>query len=171
MKNVNWHAHFERAFLSGVGKYKAGIRGAGALFTEDEKTFLTEIGHTAQELYDFCEDAVKYGEPDFGTTLLIASVRRDYFIHVMQRNFSTPLPMSTLPPKEAAVEGIVWLPRLLEKARRKLRGQLDPDLMYGCGGDRRFFKEHDIHPADFLRVVWAAGEDDSRVIKYVKNSR
>jgi hypothetical protein len=169
MKNLNWHERFEKLHANGVERYKAGIRGAVTLFNEEEKKFLAEIGHTAQELYDFCEDAVNYGEPDFATALLVASVRRDYFFHVQKGTREKPLPTSSLPAKEAAVEGIVWLPRIIEKARRKLRGQMDADLMYGCGGDRRFFKEHDIHPADFLRVVWAAGSDDAKIISFVKN--
>jgi hypothetical protein len=53
-----------------------------------------------------------------------------------------------------------------------LRGELDPNTMYSCGGDRAFLKRHDIAPADFLRAVWSAGEDDAKVIDYVKrNSR
>ncbi len=168
MKNVNWQELFEKAYRSGVEKYRTGTRGADALFSAEEKSFLASIGHTPQELYDFCEDAVNYGEPDYGSALLIAAVRRDYFLHVMKGQIVEPLPMETLPPKEASVEGIVWLPRLIEKARRKLRGQLDPNLMYCCGGDRRFFREHDIHPADFLRVAWAAGDDDARLIRFVK---
>jgi len=101
--------------------------------------------------------------------LLIATVRREYFLVVQKGKWEKPLPTATLPSKEAAVEGIVWLPRLIEKARRKLRGQMDKDLMYGCAGDRRFFREHDIHPADFLRVVWAAGDNDAKIIQFVKS--
>jgi hypothetical protein len=79
---------------------------------------------------------------------------------------------ASLPAKTSEVDGIVWLPRILAKARAKLRGELDPNTMYCCGGDRAFLKRHDIAPADFLRAVWAAGDDDTRVIDYVKrNSR
>jgi len=169
MKNLDWHEQFQKIHSKGIERYRSGARGAGELFNQEEKKFLSEIGHTPQELYDFCEDAVNYGEPDFSTALLVAAVRREYFLHVQKGIREKSLPTSTLPAKEAAVEGIVWLPRLMEKARRKLRGQMDADLMYGCGGDRRFFKEHDIHPADFLRVVWAAGSDDAKIITFVKN--
>ena len=41
--------------------------------------------------------------------------------------------------------------------------------MFCCGGDRKFLREHDIAPADFLRAVWAAGDSDAKVINYVKN--
>jgi hypothetical protein len=49
---------------------------------------------------------------------------------------------------------------------------MNPDLMYGCGGDRKFFLENDIHPGEFLRVVWACGEDDEAIVQWaVKRSR
>ena len=35
--------------------------------------------------------------------------------------------------------------------------------------DRRFFRDHGhIHPADFLRVVWAAGDSDPKIYDYVR---
>ena len=40
---------------------------------------------------------------------------------------------------------------------------MDPDIMFGCGGDRAFLSEHNIHPADFLREVWAAKGDSAQV--------
>jgi hypothetical protein len=40
--------------------------------------------------------------------------------------------------------------------------------MYGCAGDRRFLKEHDIHPADFLRAVWASSGDNTKVLAFVR---
>ena len=75
---------------------------------------------------------------------------------------------ATLPGKTEMIDGFVWLPRILVKARAKLRGELDPDTMFCCGGDRRFLREHDLAPADFLRAVWAAEDDDTKVIEYVK---
>jgi hypothetical protein len=48
---------------------------------------------------------------------------------------------------------------------------MDPDTMFGCGGDRAFLSKYDIHPADFLRVVWAAGDDDQKILAYVKSKR
>ena len=76
--------------------------------------------------------------------------------------------MEDLPAKEATLEGIAWLPRLIQKARAKLRGEMTADLMYDCGGDRRFFEEYGLHPADFLRVVWAADGDAQKILRYVR---
>ena len=42
------------------------------------------------------------------------------------------------------------------------------ELMYGCGGDRAFLKKVQIHPADFLRTVWSARDDDHKIIAYVQ---
>ena len=76
-----------------------------------------------------------------------------------------------LPPKDEALDGIVWLPRIIAKAEAKLRGEMDPDIMYGCGGDRAFLSKHNIHPADFLREVWAAKGDAQQVLAYVKSTK
>jgi hypothetical protein len=40
--------------------------------------------------------------------------------------------------------------------------------MYGCSGDRRFLREHNLHPADFLRAVWASHGDDQKVLAFVR---
>ena len=65
-----------------------------------------------------------------------------------------------------------YLPRLIAKGRAKLRGELDPDMMFGCGGDRKFLKNHgDIHLADFLRQLWAAGDDDLKLATWIQQQR
>jgi hypothetical protein len=46
--------------------------------------------------------------------------------------------MDKLPPKSAKLDGIEWLPRIIEKARAKLRGEMPPDLMYDCAVTRSF---------------------------------
>jgi hypothetical protein len=76
--------------------------------------------------------------------------------------------MSALPPKSAAVDGISWLPRLIAKARIKLRGEMDPDLMYGCAGDRPFLREHHMTLPEFLQLVWHKGDDDQAIVEAVK---
>ena len=39
--------------------------------------------------------------------------------------------------------------------------------MYSCGGDRNFFRTHDIHPAEFLTLVWRNGDNDAATIDWV----
>jgi len=169
MNNYDWVDKFHQLYDKAIEQYRAGNRVPATYFNDDESAFLTGVGCTAQELYDFAEDAVKYGEPSFGTTLLITSARRDYF-QVIQKGKPSrrSIRMEDLPPKTAAMDGFVWLPRIIAKARAKLHGEMPADLMFGCGGDRNFLKSVSIHPADFLRYVWAAGDDDRKIIEFVK---
>ena len=114
---------------------------------------------------DFCED----GTPSLSTALLIAAVRRDYWLTVQKGTKSTNLlTRDNVPGFGETLENIPYLPRILAKARAKLRGELDPDLMFCCGGDRNFLRKNgNIHPADFLRHVWASGENDGKLASWV----
>jgi len=55
----------------------------------------------------------------------------------------------------------------MAKARAKLRGEMPPEIMYGCGADRPFLRKLGIHPAEFLQIVWDAGHDDQKIIEVV----
>lgn len=170
MKHYDWTVGFEQLYRKATELYGKGTRGAENYFTADETRELAAIGCTPQELYDYVEDAVNGGEPDYGTALTVAAARRDYFLYAQKGKPSgKELSSATLLAKTAAADGIEWLPRIIEKARRKLRGEMDKDLMFGCGGDRAFCKKFDIAPADFLRYVWAAKEDDRKIIEWVKS--
>jgi hypothetical protein len=79
--------------------------------------------------------------------------------------------MSALPLKTDAVDGIAWLPRLIVKARLKLRGEMPPDLMYGCGGDRLFLRRMGLTLPGFLELVRDSGDDDLAIVEAVKGSR
>ena len=173
MSNYNWSTTFRQLFDRCTKAYQSGDTNFSLWFSATDKAFLASIGYREREFFDFVEDHFStYDEgPSAETALLIASVRRDY-LNVIQRGKTSDkiVSPSSLPPKTDAVDGIVWLPRIIVKARAKLRGEMDPDTMFGCGGDRAFLSRHDIHPADFLREVWAAGDDDSKIIAYVKAS-
>lgn len=174
MSEKNWDTTFRHLFERCIELYRAGDTKAAKWFTAEDDAFLRSIGYTRQEFFDFVDDHCRYGAegPTLETALLVAAVRRDYFRVVMGGKFTgKTVPPSALPPKPSAVDGIPWLPRIMVKARAKLKGEMDPDTMYGCGGDRAFFTEHGIHPADFLRVVWAAGDDDRKIIDFVKSGK
>ncbi len=101
---------------------------------------------------------------------MIEFVRRSYFVEQQGERLSTAvLDEAKLPAKTAAARGIEWLPRLIPKARAKLRGELPASLMFCCGGDRKIFREaHDIIlPAEFLSVVWNHENDDNAIIDWV----
>jgi hypothetical protein len=164
-----WEQRFSKLFHAAVEKYQQGHHQAEGLVDAKGKKFLASIGYTEQEFYDFVEDFGKGGEPTLETALQIASVRRDYFL---QEQDGIPSPhrisMQDLPSKDAEIEGIGWLPRLIPKAEAKLRGEMPADLMYGCGGDRKFFRNYQVDPAEFLRKIWIAQGDHSEIVSWVK---
>ena len=165
-----WEQRFSKLFLGAVEAYRAGHQKAEGLVDEKGRKFLASIGHTEQEFFDFVEDFAKAGVPTLETALSIASVRRDYFLKEQNGAFSPQrISMDDLPSKDAEVEGIGWLPRLIPKAEAKLRGEMPPELMYGCGGDRKFFKLHNIDAADFLRKTWQAQGDVGEMIRWIKS--
>ncbi len=171
MKHYLWDSYFVELFDACVDEYDEGNRDFESWFSDEDQEFLRSIGCREREFFDFVEDNVTSGgeNPTAITALLVAAVRRDYFLTIQKGVPSTRIVApSELPAKTAELDGIVWLPRILVKARAKLRGEMDPDTMFGCGGDRAFLEKFDIHPADFLRVVWAAGDDDTKVLAYVK---
>ena len=160
---------FRALYDKAVRQYASGQRGAETFFTSEETAWLAANGLTAQNIYDYAEDHNGYnGEPGFEHALAIETVRRDYFLNVQQgRASSTRLDEASLPAKTDAVRGIAWLPRLVPKALAKLRGELPPSLMYCCGGDRRFFKERNILPAEFLSLLWRHEQDLGAVVEWV----
>jgi len=169
MTTTTWEQTFAELFKSAVDKYRKGHEKASGLVDAKGRAFLQSIGYTEQEFFDFVEDFAKGGEPTLPTALKIASVRRDYFLQEQKgKPSSHHISMDKLPAKDAEVEGIGWLPRLIPKAEAKLRGEMPPDLMYGCGGDRKFFKTHRIDPAQFLRKVWSAQGNKSEIVAWVK---
>lgn len=171
------HYEFPRRFRAlydkAVAAYKAGQRGPDTFFNAEEKAFLAANGLTPQHMYDYAEDHNGYeGEPGPDNALAIEAVRRDYFLNVQGgKPSATRVDMDKLPPKTDEVRGIAWLPRLLPKTRAKLRGEMPDALMYCCGGDRRFFKEHNIMPAEFLALVWRHGNDDAAIVDWVVKRR
>lgn len=168
MKHYDFAPQFVALHAQAVDRYASGKRGADTFFLPDELAFLAANGITAQHLYDYAEDRNNYGEPDAATALAIESIRRDYFLNIQNgRPSGVLLDVATMPAKTAALKGIAWLPRILPKARAKLRGELPAALMYGCGGDRAFFKDHDIYAPEFLALVWRTGQDDNTVADWV----
>lgn len=168
MIHYTFAKRFKSLYDKAVTTYRGGRRGAGSFFSTDEEAWLKANGLTPQYLYDYAEDEVNDGEPGYDLALSIELLRRDYFFDEQKGIPSAEiLDEASLPPKSATVRGITWLPRILPKARAKLRGELPPTLMYCCGGDRHFFHTHDIHPHEFLNLVWRAGNNDEMVFDWV----
>jgi len=164
-----WEQTFCKLFQKALLKYRDGHQKAEGLVDEKGEAFLVSIGHTNQEFFDFVEDFAKGGEPTVETALKIAAVRRNYFLKEQNGEFSArKISMADLPSKEAAVDGIGWLPRLIPKAEAKLRGEMPADLMYCCGGDRKFFKTNHIDAAEFLQKVWNLRGNQAEIVAWVK---
>ena len=167
-----WNEIFLSLFDRCVTTYRSGNQDFESYYTPDDLAFLTSIGCRPREFFDFIEDYCEDNTPSPSTALMIAAVRRDYFFTVQHGTPSSEpdLTRDNIPSFGEEIDGIHYLPRILAKARAKLRGTLDPDLMFGCGGDRNFLRKHGhIHPADFLRRVWAAGDDDQQIATWVAN--
>ena len=168
MKNYDFQKSFHAIYDKAVGLYAKGQRGAETYFTASENAFLAANGITAQHLYDYAEDHNGYGEPGYDLALGIEFIRRAYFLFNQNGKPSqVVLDEGKMPAKTDAIRGIEWLPRIIPKAKAKLRGELPPSLMYCCGGDRRFFKTHDINPVDFLDVVRQNENNDSAIVNWV----
>ncbi len=166
-----WNDQFDALFRESVARFQEGQQNIDSFFTEREKAFLASIGYKPREMFDFVEDYAGEGTPSPSTSLLVASVRRDYFLTIQEGHFTSEelVTANHLPTFGDQLQDIAYLPRIIKKAEAKLRGLLDPDVMFCCGGDRKFLLEHgNIHPADFLRVVWAAKGDESKIASYVK---
>ena len=165
---MNWNEQFTDLFDRCVTLYRGGNTELGSYYSNEDLQFLRGIGCKPRELFDFIEDYVDERDPTPTTALLIAAVRRDYLEVVQGGQLSeVEITREDLPTFGDTLGEIPYLPRILTKARAKLRGELDPDIMYCCGGDRKFLREHGIHPADFLRHVWAAGDDEGKIVELV----
>lgn len=169
MKHYDFAARFHALYNQAVTRHLAGHRDPGTMFSAEELVFLRDNGITAQHVFDYAEDHNKYnGEPGFDIALSIELIRRDYFLNIQHGQPSTTvLDENSLPAKTETTRGIEWLPRIIPKARAKLRGELPASLMFCCGGDRKFFKEHDIYPAEFLALIWRAEFNNAAITDWV----
>ncbi len=169
--NDDWKSEFRKVWDRGVAAWKAGRNSPRTMFVAQDVAFLGSIGCTAQELFDFVDDSLGYDDVDFDTVLAVTAIRREYFLNIMHgKTTGRVIPMSELPAKSATVDGIAWLPRLIAKARIKLRGEMNPDLMYGCAGDRPFLRSQKMTLPQFLQLVRDKGDDDRAIIDSVKMS-
>ncbi len=169
MHENNWQSTFTQTWNNAVAAWKNGHQSPSSMFSAPETlAFLKSIGCSTQELFDFVDDHLTYGEPSLETSLEVTAIRRDYFL---QNQKGQPSPhtanMADLPAKSAAADGIPWLPRIIAKARIKLRGEMPPELMYGCSGDRAFLKKINLSLPEFLSLV-RDNSNDQIIIDTVK---
>ncbi len=172
MNPYTYQKRLKEIWTNAVAQYENGNRKPNSYFDDATLAELASIGLNTMDVYDYAEDYVAVGEPDFETFLMICEARRDYFLTVQRGQHSEArLDSSKLPPKDSEARGIPWTPRIIQKALGKLRGELPSESMYSCGGDRRFLKANNIHAAEFLRVVWAYEDDHEKIIDWVEARR
>ncbi len=166
----DWGVQLQAVYDRGVKAYdEMGARMPTECFGPPDLEFLASIGCSAQVLYDFVEDWNWAKEPPFEEVRGVIGLRRDEYLAAGEgAAVRPPLPPSTFPPGTAALEGISWLPRILAKARALLRGELPPQLMYGCGGDRPFLSTYGVGLTEFLALVKRCGANDSAVAAYLR---
>ena len=171
MYNV-FHSELSRIWKQAVDLYRSGNINAQTFPIDHELQILRAWGISKIDVFDYAEDWCLHQEPDLLTFILVHYERWTFFSIEQGGKYSSKrLDPATLPPKTDDASGIVWLPRILPKARAKLRGELPSTVMYGCGGDRHFFNSNNIHPAEFLRVISRFGDNDQAIIKWVIDRR
>ena len=172
MQHSNYSTRLKTIWDDAVTQYQNGNRAPESYFDAVTLAELASIGLNAMDVYDPVEDFLSGADIDFTTFLLISDARRDYFLNKQNGKTSAhTLNSSTLPAKDIEVRGIIWLSRMIPKAIAKLRGELPPETMYCCSGDRRFFEANNIHPAEFLRVAWAYEDEPEKLIDWVIERR
>ena len=166
--NFNYQKELVQIWEKAVKLYQKGNTEAENFPISDDLPFLNNIGLNKMDIFDYVEDWICEGTPDLATFLLIHDIRRDFFIEEQKGIHSKKkLRSKDLPGKHEEIEGIVWLPRIIPKARAKLRGELPTETMFCCGGDRAFLQKNDIHPAEFLRITQKAGDQDEIIVQWV----
>ena len=127
-----WKIIFRDLFFAGVKRYESGRKSPESMFEPDEIAFLESIGCSTQEMFDFCDDYVRWGDVIYEHVEALQAVRREHFLNTLNRQpAAREMELNEFPAKTDEVEGIAWLPRPITKARAKLAGNLPADLMYG----------------------------------------
>lgn len=161
-------------FRAAVARYHAQPQSStDHFFLPEEGKFLSEIGYKESEMYAYIQAYATTGDPSPSTVLLIAAMRRSFFITSQRGIFGNAKPVTEedLPSETDDYQGIAYLPRMIRKAEAKLHGTLGEGLMYYCERDREFLRTHgEIHPADFLHLTWTAHGDKQRMITAVINA-
>lgn len=168
----SFDSELARIWHKAVDLYRNGNTQAQTFPIEDETKILAAWGMNKIDVFDYAEDWCIHGEPDLISFVMIHYERWNFFKEEQRGILSSKrLDPTTLPEKSSEAGGIVWLPRIIPKARAKLRGELPPEVMYGCGGDRHFFFSNNIHPAEFLRAVRHFENNDHAIIQWVLEHR
>ena len=79
---MTWDEKFNELFNRCFSAYVNGNSDFMSYYTPNDREFLASIGYKPRELFDFVEDLADEGLPAKSTALLVAAVRRDYFLTI-----------------------------------------------------------------------------------------
>ena len=134
---MTWNDRFLDLFDRCVKRYQSGDRDFTGYYHASDAALLAEIGYKPREFFDFVEDFCEEGTPSPSTALLVAAARRDYFQVVMKgKPGEKELTRDDIPTFGDELDGVAYLPRILAKAKAKLRGELDPPAAGRFTGSR-----------------------------------
>jgi hypothetical protein len=147
----DWKTQFRELYDRTLARVRAGERNLDRLFTDADRAFLHSMGSKPIEMFDACDDFASDGVPTPEEILRIHEIRRDHFLHA--QHGKSPPPVKSVRARDAALGGIRWLPRAIDKARAKLEGRLPDDLFYPCGGDRAMLRDLGLARVEFFEIV------------------
>ena len=171
---MEWKQQFTQLYQKCIQRYQStASQDWDSYYDDDELKFINSLGCQPRELFDYVEDFVDEGAPSQEIPLAIAEIRKRYF----QENQNSQASKKRILPQELPgfgekLEGIAYLPRIMKKAEGKLKGELDPDIMFGCGGDRHFLRKNgEIQESEFLLKIWENLDDLSVIPQWIKSLR
>lgn len=171
---MEWNDRFMALFREAVERYLLNPQTpADRFYLPEEQNFLSTIGYQPAEMHGYVREYAEKGAPSPSTALLIAAVRRHYFLNAMRgiSGNAKPITAADLPAETDEFQEIAYLPLIIRKAEAKLHGTLAADIMYGDAKDREFLRTHgDFHLADFLQLAAAARSDRQRLVSAVLNA-
>ena len=172
--DMEWNDRFIALFREAVERYLLNPQiPADRFYLPEEQSFLSTIGYQPAEMHGYVREYAEKGAPSLSTALLIAAVRRNYFLNAMRgiSGNAKPITSADLPPETDEFQEIAYLPRIIRKAEAKLYGTLAADIMYGDEKDREFLRTHGgFHLADFLQLAAAARSDRQKLVSAVLNA-
>lgn len=171
---MEWNDRFMSLFREAVERYLLNPQTpADRFYLPEEQDFLKTFGYQPAEMHGYVREYAEKGAPSPSTALLIAAVRRSYFLNAMRgiSGNAKPITAESLPSETEEYQEIAYLPRIIRKAEAKLYGILDSRLMYGDEKDREFLSTHGgFHLADFLQLAAAARSDRQKLVSAVLNA-
>lgn len=174
MNRMEWNDRFMTLFREAVERYLLNPQiTAERFYMPEEQEFLKSIGYQPAEMHGYVREYAEKGAPSPSTALIIASVRRHYFLNAMRgiSGNAKPITAKDLPAETDEFQGIAYLPRIIRKAEAKLYGILAPGIMYGDEKDREFLRTHgNFHLADFLQLAASARSDRQKLVSAVLNA-